>query len=382
MASKKLVEIVQRGPKLLAKWRHQNPDIVVDLSDANLNGVNLRGANLRRAKLFGARMREADLIGANLTGADLTRTDLGNARLIKADFYTAELTATNLGSADLSGAYLRKTTMTGADLSDANLTKADFIEADLSQASFLGANLTEANLSQTILTKANFEKATFDRVVLGNVDLSGAHGLDKIEHRGPSTMGIDTFYQSHAGLSEEFLRGCGVPQGLITNVEAIAGNPSEKFFCYIYYVKEENLFVDRVYESLQNKGVRCWLIPKPVADEDGKPTKDLTREIGPRDKIVLCASRSALRSKWMNEKVDSILDIEAEFQKTLGKDSRVLYPLNLDGFMFTGDWKFKREKLVTTRVAADFTGWRRNAEKFDQELDVLIKRLQGEKVKK
>ena len=381
MASKKLVEIVQRGPKVLAKWRHQNPDIVVDLSDANLNGVNLRGANLRRAKLFGARMREADLIGANFRGADLTRTDLGNARLIKADFYTADLTATNFGQADLSGAYLRKTKMAGADMSDANLTKTDFIEADLSQASFLSANLTEANLSQAILTKTNFEKSTFDRVVLGNTDLSNAHGLDEIVHRGPSTVGIDTFYRSQSSLSEKFLRGCGIPQGLITNVETIAGDPSEKFFCYIYYVKEENLFIERLYDAMQDKGVRCWLIPKPEAGEDGKPAKDLAREIGPLDKVVLCASRSALRSKWMNEKINSILDVEAEFQKKYGKDSRVLYPMNLDGFMFTGDWKFKREKQVTTRVAADFTGWRRNAEKFDQELDVLIKRLQGEKVK-
>jgi len=381
LANKKLVEIVKRGRAVLAKWRLKNPDILLDLNDAVLNGANLRGANLRRAKLVGAKLCKADLVGANLSGAEMTRADLRGAKLIKTEFYSADVVAVDFSGADLSGAYFRKSNLSGADLSEANLTKADLIEADLSQASFRAANLTGADLSRAKLDGTNFDQAVFSGLSLGDVDLSNARSLDSINHLGPSTLGIDTFYRSQGKLSQTFLRGCGIPEGLTANIETVTGNPVEKFFCYICFVSEELMLVERLYDALQEKGVRCWMIPQPQSGGEGA-SKEPQREIGPRDRYLIVASRNSLRKKWLVDKLNSLLDAEEQIQKQYGKGARLLYPLNVDGYMFSGDWRFKREKLITTRVAADFTGWRRNADKFDQELELLIKVLKGEKVKR
>ena len=60
-------------------WRKENPEVVIDLSLADL-----RGADLRDADLIGANLIGANLIGAKLRGADLTEADLRGAKLSKA----------------------------------------------------------------------------------------------------------------------------------------------------------------------------------------------------------------------------------------------------------------------------------------------------------
>ena len=56
------------------EWRRKNPEIQLDLSEADLLGANLNRAILsrgdpRRAYLYEAQLRAADLSGANLRGA-------------------------------------------------------------------------------------------------------------------------------------------------------------------------------------------------------------------------------------------------------------------------------------------------------------------------
>jgi len=48
------------------------------------------------------------------------------------------------------------------------------------------------------------------------VDLSQVHGLESVYQRGPSTVGVDTLFRSNGKIPEVFLRGCGVPEDLIT----------------------------------------------------------------------------------------------------------------------------------------------------------------------
>ena len=50
-------------PRKWNEWRRENPDVIPNLTRADLTWANLTGANLTRA----------NLTGANLTGADLTR---------------------------------------------------------------------------------------------------------------------------------------------------------------------------------------------------------------------------------------------------------------------------------------------------------------------
>jgi Pentapeptide repeats (8 copies)/Ion channel len=110
MANEEHVKQLKAGVDAWNKWRIFRPDIVVDLSGADLTGANLKGANLS-----GANLTKAMLTNANLTNASLFKANLTNASLV-----LANLTEATLG--DLTGAYLISANLTGAN---ATLVKWD-----------------------------------------------------------------------------------------------------------------------------------------------------------------------------------------------------------------------------------------------------------------
>ena len=59
----------KEGVEVWNLWREDNPDVKIDLSDADLSGANLSGSNLRRANLSGSNLSNACFIRANLSGA-------------------------------------------------------------------------------------------------------------------------------------------------------------------------------------------------------------------------------------------------------------------------------------------------------------------------
>lgn len=71
-------------------------------------------------------------------------------------------------------------------------------------------NLSGADLDGTDLRGVNVEGAIVLASVFGNVDLCAVKGLEKVRHRGPSTIGIDTLYKSKGRMPKVFLQGCGV----------------------------------------------------------------------------------------------------------------------------------------------------------------------------
>lgn len=176
MANQEYVAILKQGVEVWNKWRKEHSDVRPDISGTNFSNINLSGTNFRIAYLQDITLKntdlhDADLIGANLSGADLSNASLSGVRLI------------------------------GADLSSANLT-----EADLSFAEFSGTDLSYANLSST----------TTIWTIFANVDLRTVIGLDTIQHKGPSTIGIDTIMRSEGAIPERFLREAGVTDNIIT----------------------------------------------------------------------------------------------------------------------------------------------------------------------
>jgi len=191
----------------------------------------------------------------------------------RADFYRAQpdLSRADLTWADLHGAILSEANfsganLTGADLSEAHLGVADLSRTNFSGANLRGANLTGANLRGASLSKAQFANSLLSSTVLGNVDLSSAQGLDVVQHRGPSTIGIDTVFLSGGKIPESFLRGAGVPEPFITNMKALVGamKPFEFYSCFISYSSKDHDFAERLYADLQSKGVRCWFAPEDM----------------------------------------------------------------------------------------------------------------------
>ena len=74
MGNSEHLAILKQGVASWNRWRLDNPEIIT-----NLSGANLRRANLREADLSGVNLRWANLSNANLLGANLSRSDLVKA---------------------------------------------------------------------------------------------------------------------------------------------------------------------------------------------------------------------------------------------------------------------------------------------------------------
>jgi hypothetical protein len=103
MANKEQVKRLKQGVPEWNEWRTANPEIRVDLSDANLNAANLERANLNAAKLSFANLSFANLQGADLSGANLSCANLHGAYLSDANLTKARLWGTVFADADLTG---------------------------------------------------------------------------------------------------------------------------------------------------------------------------------------------------------------------------------------------------------------------------------------
>src|SRR5208282_2198845 len=286
MANSEHLAKLKEGVEAWNDWRMANPKIVPDLRDAHLSGADLGGAHLDDAYLNGADLSDAylgdahltrtDLIDADLTGAGLSEAYLVYANLTGANLSEADLTRAYLGDAhlddahltraDLGGAYLDDAHLNGADLREADLEGANLGGADLSAANLGGANLIWANLNSASLIGADLTGASIAWTSFDNNDLSDVKGLEAVQHKGPSTIGIDTIYRSHGKIPLAFLRGAGVPENFIEYMGSLTGKALEFYSCFISYStkNEDQEFADRLYADLQNKGVRCWFAPHDI----------------------------------------------------------------------------------------------------------------------
>jgi len=129
----------------------------------------------------------------------------------------AKLIRANLSHANLTQALLR-CDLSFSNLSYANLTSADFTEADLTDARLDGANLRGAILNRTNLEGVQLSDAIFGFTILVDIDLSVAGGLESVKHEGPSSIGLNTLYESHGRIPEAFLRQAGVPEDVIQHL--------------------------------------------------------------------------------------------------------------------------------------------------------------------
>ena len=146
--------ILEQGVSDWNQWRRNHPDIIPDLSNAQL-----RYANLRNADLSGGRLSQADLHKAKLSYANLRNADLSDTHLGQADLHNAKLSQANLHNAKLSNAHLFEANFFAADLRDADLREADLRDADLQEADLRDADLQAANLYKVRLSRANLQAA-------------------------------------------------------------------------------------------------------------------------------------------------------------------------------------------------------------------------------
>lgn len=308
---------------------------------------------------------------------DFAPTDLRGMNLNNLDFNNHNLSYTDLSGADLSGANLY-----WAELTDSNLTNANLSWANLAWCRLDGANLTRANLSGANLSFAHLDGVDLSRAILYetlfvDVDLSTAIGLETVEHHASSPISVETIYRSTGKIPEVFLRGAGVPEEFITYLPALLGKPIQFYSCFISHSSKDKPFARRLYDALQGQGIRCWLDEHQLL-----PGDDLYEQIdqGIRlwDKILLCCSQHSLTSWWVDDEVTRAFEKEQQLMRKRGKKVLALIPLNLDGYMFSDEWHSAKAAQIKSRLAADFTNWEHDNDKFVQQFERVVRALRLE----
>lgn len=378
MANPEHLTKLKEGVDAWNKWREKNPKVEPDLSKADLKDSDLHAADLKGAYLEGA-----DLLGAYLVKADLRKADLRGADLRKADLDGANLESAYLLAAYLGEAYLRESNLAGAtlsyaDLSETNLRGANFEGAILTHTDLRGANFGGAQLKEAEITRAKIAHCSF-----GDVDLSVVKELDDVEHRGPSTVGVDTIRKSKGKIPESFLHGCGISPWEIELVRLYDSDLSpneisdiftERIFpkrtvgplflggIFISYSHADSTFVEDLYTRIKHTGAFfVWLDRHEL--EAGDIQRQVERRLREQDIVILVLSENSIESDW----VEYELEKARELEKEKGRD--VLCPIALDD-----SWEKKMNDVLWRQVkkknVLDFSEW--ETEKFDSQFVRLI----------
>jgi len=327
--------ILERGVGAWNAWRKLYPLTRPDLSRGVLRKVKLESVDLRYA---------------NLHRANLSNSILSNA---------------NLSNADLSKAVLTKTLLLNADLSNANL-----FDADLSNANLSGATLRRARLNSAHLANTNFRGAAFGSTTFCNNDLSLTKGLNAARHFGPSDVCIDTLYASGGRISEEFLRGCGIPDSFIAFVPSLveAEEPIQFYSCFISYSSKDQAFANKLYANLQQEKVRCWFAPEDMKVGD-KIRHRIDDSIRLHDKVLLVLSKTSVTSQWVEQEVETALERERNEERL------VLFPVRLDNVVMDieSGWP---ALIKNTRHIGDFLRWK-SRESYQKSFERLLRDLRA-----
>ncbi len=339
MANPEHLKILKQGVEVWNRWREENPDVKIDLIEANFRAVSFKDANLANVNLFQANFRDAYLYGVNLYGADLRGANL----------YRADLMQANLSTAKPLG--------------------ANFQEADLYRACLANSDITGANFIRTMLVNTDFSGATIGNTTFVDVDLSKVKGLETVQHFGRSYIDIYTLERSRGEIPDLFLRGVGISDTFIAYKSSLISKAIQYYSCFIRYSSKDEAFAERLHADLQQKGVRCWFAPEDMKIGE-KIRRTIDQSIRVHDKLLIILSENSMQSDWVEDEAETAIEEEKKRGET------VLFPIRLDEAVMDTDQAWAA-KLRRTRHIGDFSRWK-DHDAYQQAFERLLRDLKSE----
>lgn len=281
--------------------------------------------------------------------------------------------------ADLREADLREADLSGADLRGADLSRADLSGADLGRADLSRAELREAELRGAYLSEAYLSRADLGRTIFANVDLSETIGLEEVRHLGPSTVGIDTLYQSQGKIPDIFLRGCGVDENLIRFLPSLlnAVEPFQLYSCFVSYSTKDEEFARRLHSRLRDAKARVWFAPEDIKGGE-KIYEQIERAIQLHDRLLLVLSEDSMRSNWVETEIRKAIETEKR------ENRRKLFPIRITEYETLKKWRCfdadsGRDLAVEVReyFIPDFSNWK-DHDSFEAAFDKLLRDLRAQ----
>ena len=148
----------------------------------------------------------------------------------------------------------------------------------------------------------------------------------------------------------------------------------EFYSCFISYSHADRKFARKLNETLQKRGIRCWLDEKQLLPGDDI-YKGVERGIRMWDKVLLCCSENSLTSWWVDNEIKAAFEKEQQLSKERGSEVQVLTPLTLDGYLFSDGWKSGYGAKIRARMAADFGDWETADGKLEEQMEKVIRSL-------
>lgn len=132
--------------------------------------------------------------------------------------------------------------------------------------------------------------------------------------------------------------------------------------------------IKRLFHALEACGVAAFFFPQhaPAGVKLGRVARV---GVNQHDRVLLVCSRASLSDPRVQNELEQTLEREARE----GGSSRLI-PVNLDNFARSSEWQPPHQDVIHEiqgRVMVDMVGAERNARKFEQGIEKLIRALKG-----